>query len=329
MDFSRVANLAASLDSLRRRLSTEESTSRDGLGVNSLAVEGLALAAEASRRKLRMDPYEGQLLAALALRRGRVVQMQTGEGKTLVAALAAAIGALGHDSGQGLHILTANDYLARRDAEWMGPLYDALGLRVGVIGQTDGDEARRLAYAADVTYLTARECGFDYLRDQLRAKASDIVQRGRNNSIAGNSIAGEAIVDEADFILVDEARIPLVIAGESGLASLEALPADRFAARLVPGRDYDVDREGRRAPLRATGRRIVEDAVLAGALLPIGPEETERGVARVHAALVARRLLVRDVDYIVREGRVELVDGFTGRIADRRRWPWGATDPAT
>jgi preprotein translocase subunit SecA len=279
--------------------------------------KALALAVEASRRALGLEPFEGQIIAALALLEGRVTQLQTGEGKTLVAALAASAAAL---RGEGVHVLTANDYLARRDAAWMGPLYALLGLRALAIGQGDSNEARRAAYDADITYLTARECGFDYLSDQLRSNADEIVQR----------VFGAAIVDEADFILVDEARVPLVIAGESDLDPREALAADAAAAALGEGPHYGVDREGRRAPLTAAGRGRVEEVF--GAAATDDPVEDadrfygeglERFVARVHAALVARRLLARDVDYIVRKGRVELVDGFTGRVADRRKWPWG------
>jgi len=294
-----------------------------------LVLEVLSLAVEASRRTLGLEPFEGQLVAALALVDGRAVQMQTGEGKTLAAALAAPALAL---EGR-VHVLTANDYLAARDAAWMGPLHRALGLRSASIGQATGEAERRAAYEADITYLTARECGFDLLRDGLRRRAADFVQLPFH----------AALVDEADFVLIDEGRIPLVIAGASDLDPAEALEADRLASGLVPGRDFSIDREGRRAPLGAEGRERVEARLAAGWAEVSGlvhnyddlpgegarspeaefEEGLERGVARVHAALVARHLLRLDVDYIVRGGRIELVDGFTGRVADRRRWPWG------
>lgn len=267
-----------------------------------------ALAAETIRRRLGLRPYDEQLIAGAAMHRGRAVQMQTGEGKTLAAVFPACLDAM---TGTGVHVLTANDYLARRDAEWMRPVYEALGVSVASLGERTDPAARRAAYHADVTYLTAREAGFDFLRDGLAADAASCVQRREPPA---------AIVDEADFLLVDEARVPLVIAGATETDGLDVRAVDRFARSLRPGRDYDVDREGRRVSLRLEAHPLVERAF---GVEGIHEERGAAAFARVHAALHAHALLARDVDYVVKDGRVELVDAFTGRIAGRRQWPWG------
>jgi preprotein translocase subunit SecA len=281
----------------------------------------LALAAEAARRALGLDPYEEQLVAATALSRGKVAQMATGEGKTLAAALAATLAPRGGAAaGGGFHVLTANDYLARRDAEWMRPLYSGLGLSVAWIGERSTREERRAAYLADVTYLSARELGFDYLRDGLARDASELVQPPFSR----------ALVDEADFILIDEARVPLVIAGADEGDGVDVRAMDRVAAALEPGLDYRVDAEGR--SVAVTGSGYARAALLLGprdgSAGPIGSERPsedlpESAKARLFAALHARRLLRRDVDYVVKDGAARLVDSFTGRVAERRQWPWG------
>jgi preprotein translocase subunit SecA len=209
-----------------------------------------------------------------------------------------------------MHVLTANDYLAARDARWMGPVFEALGLRAASIGERTPAAERREAYRADVLYLTAREAGFDYLRDGMAARAEDLVQGDLDS----------AIVDEADFILVDEARIPLVIAGAMQGDAVDVHEVDGFVAGLQAGTHFTVDREGRRVSLTLEGHREIERSLgVAG----IHEEAGARLFARIHAALHARWLLARDVDYVVKSGRVEMVDSFTGRIADRRQWPWG------
>jgi preprotein translocase subunit SecA len=266
-----------------------------------------ALAAEASARFLGLRPFDEQLVAAIALHRGRLTQMQTGEGKTLAAALAACLRGMG---GGGVHVLTANDYLARRDAAWMRPLYNRMGLEVAAVGAATNADGRRRAYAADVTYCTAREAGFDYLRDGLRHDATGAVHRG----------FGMAIVDEADFILIDEARVPLVIAGAGADDSVDPVQADAAARLMAPGTDYTVDREGRRISILLPGHARIEAAL---GVEGIHEERGARGFARVYAALHARELLCRGVDYVVKDGAIALVDEFTGRIADRRQWPWG------
>jgi preprotein translocase subunit SecA len=269
--------------------------------------ECFALAAEASRRRLGLDPFDEQLLAGIAMHRGMLAQMQTGEGKTLAAVFPASLAAL---AGRGVHVLTANDYLARRDARWMGPVYDLMGLRAAFVGEGMDAAQRRAAYAADVTYLTAREAGFDYLRDGLAADAGSVVHRA----------FWMVIVDEADFLLIDEARVPLVIAGTATGDGVDARRVDALASALRPGKDFTVDREGRRIQLLPAGHTRVEESFgVAG----IHDEAGAPVFARVHAALHARHLLQRDVDYVVKDGRIGLVDGFTGRVAERRQWPWG------
>jgi preprotein translocase subunit SecA len=279
----------------------------DGSTVEAQLPEAFALAREASRRALGQRPFDEQVLAGLALAEGRIAEMATGEGKTLAAVAPVFLQAL---AGRGAHVLTFNDYLARRDAAWMGPVYERLGLSVGFVQERMGLADRQRAYAADVTYLTAREAGFDHLRDALALEPGDRAQREYRF----------ALVDEADSILVDEARIPLVIAGETGeaLAGPERLAA--LARDLVPGRDYDTDEHAHNIALTEAGTARVE-AALGGVSLHAA--ESVSLHAQLRHALHAEHLLKRDVDYIVRGGKVELVDESTGRVADRRHWPDG------
>ena len=294
------AALAAMAAELRERL-------RAGTDSEEDLVRVFALAAEAGRRLLGLAAFDEQLVAGIVLHRGKIAQVQTGEGKTLAAVFPACLSAM---SGRGVHVLTANDYLAARDARWMGPVYRFMGLRVASICERAGAVERKAAYGAEVLYLTAREAGFDYLRDGMRTEPEDLVQKG----------LASAIVDEADFILIDEARIPLVIAGAIETDGIDIAEVDRLVGSLQPGTHYVAEREGRRVSLTLDGHRRVEQALGMGG---IHEERGARAFARVHAALHARCLLARDVDYVVKAGRIELVDAFTGRIADRRQWPWG------
>jgi preprotein translocase subunit SecA len=280
---------------------------RGGERLEAVEAEAFALAREAARRTLGQRAYDEQILAGLALQRGEVAELATGEGKTLAAVAPAFLNAL---SGEGVHVLTFNDYLARRDAGWMGPVYRLLGLEVGFIQAGLDPAARRRAYAADVTYATAKEAGFDYLRDSLVLEASVLVHRAFHF----------AIVDEADSILIDEARVPLVIAGETAdaPAGLERIAA--LARALRAGADFDTDEYGHNIALTEAGTARVESILGSG---PLFSSENLTLHARVRNALHAEHLLQRDVDYIVRDGKVELVDDFTGRVADRRRWPDG------
>jgi preprotein translocase subunit SecA len=271
------------------------------------AVEnGFAKAAVASERVLGLRPHDEQILGAMAMARGSIAEMQTGEGKTLAAVLAVAELA----RAGPVHVLTANDYLARRDAEWMGGIYRFLGLSVGYITHDLAPDDRRRAYDCNVTYATANEVGFDFLRDQLVLRPEDLVLPE----------FGAALIDEADSILIDEARIPLVIAG----GSVEAEPLARrmaaLAESLIAGRDFRTDEYGRNVRLTDGGANRVERSLPCENLYASENVDT---LAAIEAALHARVLLRRDVDYIVRDGAIQLVDEFKGRIAENRRWPAG------
>lgn len=286
-----------------------------------LLAEGFALVREFGVRALGLRAYDEQVLTGLVLWDGGIAEMQTGEGKTLAAVFPAALRAM---EMQGMHILTFNDYLARRDTAWMGPLYRGLGLSADCVQEGDPPARRREAYGADVTYLTAREAGFDHLRSFLLMRPEDEVLRPFYAVLA----------DEADSILIDEARNPLILVAEDRTGRADPAALDRVARDLQPGLHYDVDTYSRNAFLTEDGIREAERRLGCGdlyAVLP-GRDPGEPGVADprrtailtgLQDALQARVLLVRDVDYLVRDGRVELVDEFTGRVADRRRWPHG------
>ena len=269
--------------------------------------EAIALVREAARRALGQRLFDEQVLAALVLAEGGVAEMATGEGKTLAAVAPVFVHAL---AGRGTHVLTFNDYLARRDAAWMGPVYARLGLRVGFVQERHGPDERRAAYAADVTYLTAREAGFDHLRDGLALEPGERVQRPYHF----------ALVDEADSILIDEARVPLVIAGETDDTAPDPFRLAALVRTLRPGMDFDTDEHAHNIALTEAGVARAEAALGAVRL----HDPTHVAVhAQLRHALHAEHLLRRDVDYIVRGGRVELVDESTGRVADRRHWPDG------
>ena len=266
-----------------------------------------ALAREAARRVLGQRPFDEQILAALALDEGQIVEMLTGEGKTLAAVMPAALNAL---TDRGVHILTFNDYLARRDAEWMGPVYRMLGLSVGYVQQGMTGAARRAAYHADITYVTAKEAGFDHLRDLLVLKVADLVHRPFHF----------ALVDEADSLLIDEARVPLVIAGSLEEDSVRAPRLAELVAALTPGIHFDTDEYGRDVELTDAGIEHIERALGCGSL---HRAEHLALLTEVNCALHARVLLRRDIDYIVRDGRIAIVDEFTGRVVADRHWPDG------
>ncbi len=285
---------------LRRR-------ARAGEPLDALRVALFALAREAARRTIGLRPFDEQIVAGLALDRGRIVEMQTGEGKTLAAVMPAALNAL---PGDGVHVLTFNDYLARRDAQWMGPVYRMLGLSAGFIQEGMTAEARRRAYTSDITYVTAKEAGFDHLRDLLATDAADVVHRGFRF----------ALVDEADSLLIDEARVPLVIAGHVGREMSAAPRLAAVVAALSAGLHFDTDEYGRDVELTDAGIEHVERALECGGL------HDERNIVlltQLNCALHARVLLRRDVDYIVRDGRIQIVDEFTGRTVNDRHWPDG------
>jgi preprotein translocase subunit SecA len=265
-----------------------------------------ALGREAARRGLGQRPFDVQLAGTLAMLSGQVAEMATGEGKTLAGALAAAGYAL---RGRSVHVMSVNDYLARRDAEWMRPVYDLLGVSVGWIGQLSTPADRRRAYAAQVTYGAVSEFGFDVLRDRLATSVSGL--------IAG--APDVALIDEADSVLIDEALVPLVLAGAADSTQADLEIAD-VVRRLWPGRDYRIDEDGRSVHLTDTGTRAVE-AALGGIDLYAGPHLAT--LTMVNVALYAEALLRRDVDYIVRDGRIALINSSRGRVARLQRWPDG------
>ena len=245
--------------------------------------------------------------ARSALTRGSIAEMQTGEGKTLTAVPASAW--LARTTG-GVHVMTVNDYLARRDADWMGPIFRRLGLRVACIQQGMTATERRQAYAADITYATANELGFDFLRDQIALRAADQVHRGFNS----------VVIDEADSILIDEARIPLVIAGAGQSDEGLGYAVDRLARRLSRGLHYTSDPGGKNVSLTDSGIQLAERVLGCGNLFD---EQNLQLHTALQDALHAHALLRRDVDYVVKDGVVEMVDEFRGRVALDRRWPAG------
>jgi preprotein translocase subunit SecA len=266
-----------------------------------------ALVLEASRRALGLEPFDTQIIAGLAMAEGKVAELPTGEGKTLGAVFPACLRAL---SGRGVHILTFNDYLARRDSAWMGPIYERLGLTVGCVQAGMNPARKKEAYSHDVTYATAKEAGFDFLRDSIVYGNRDRVHRPFH----------AALVDEADSILIDEARIPLVIAGTGEPAAWGAERLAGLVRNLVPDKDFRTDAEHRNVFLTDDGAAGLERELGQGGLYEAGNTAL---LEAVHCALHAEALLRRDVDYIVREGRIDIVDEFTGRVVDDRHWPDG------
>lgn len=267
----------------------------------------LAIVREASERATGLRPFDVQLLGALRMMAGDVVEMATGEGKTLAGAVAAAGYAIG---GRSVHVISVNDYLARRDAEWMGPLLEALGLTVGWITADSTPEERRAAYACDVTYASVNEIGFDVLRDQLVTDVADLVSPRPD----------VALIDEADSVLVDEALVPLVLAGTTHRET-PRLEIIRLVGELVPTKDYDADADRRNVHLTDAGARKLEKAL--GGIDLYSEEHVSTTLTEVNVALHAHVLLQRDVHYIVRDDKVQLINASRGRIAALQRWPDG------
>jgi preprotein translocase subunit SecA len=272
-----------------------------------IRTEAFALAFEAARRGTGLEAHDVQLVAGLAMADGKVAELPTGEGKTLAAVFPASFLAL---AGRAVHVLTFNDYLARRDAAWMGPAYRLLGLSAGVVQEGLPKSAKKAAYACDIVYATAKEAGFDYLRDRLAYEPADLVHRPFD----------VALVDEADSILIDEARVPLVISGSAGELDTHAGRLASIVRGLERGKDYETDAENANVFPTDAGVRRIESLLGCGNLFAPGNETL---LASVNCALHAAALLARDVDYIVRGGRVEIVDEFTGRVMDKRHWPDG------
>ena len=279
----------------------------NGESLDELLPEAFAVAREASTRVLGMRPFDVQLIGGMVLHQGKIAEMKTGEGKTLVAVMPAYLNAL---SGEGVHIVTVNDYLARRDARWMGGIYQFLGLTVGTIVHGLDDDQRRQSYAADITYGTNNEFGFDYLRDNMKFSLEEYVQRGFNY----------AIVDEVDSILIDEARTPLIISGPAEESTQLYYILNRVANQLKVERDFTVDEKARSVLITEDGVAHAEKALSVDNLYD--PRNIEV-LHHLQAALKAHNLFKRDVDYIVKEGQVIIVDEFTGRLMPRRRYSDG------
>lgn len=276
-------------------------------GIGRDRSEFYALVGEVTQRTLGMKLYDSQWIAALALSEGKMVEMQTGEGKSLAAVAPICLYAI---AGRGSHVLTFNDYLAKRDANWMNPIYEFLGFQTGYITQGMTLEKRKAAYACDVTYVTAKELGFDFLRDQLSTSIEEQVQRGFYF----------AILDEADSTVIDEARIPLVIAGEDSNEGDNLHELAEQIDQLKLNIHYSIQQGRRNASFEPLGLELLQQNLNCGDLFD---EQNIDLLTRLNLALQADVLMTKEVDYIVREGRVELVDEFTGRVAENRRWPYG------
>jgi len=294
------AALRAKTSELRERLA-------QGATVDDLLPEAFAVVREASKRTLNMRHFDVQLIGGMVLHEGKIAEMATGEGKTVVATLAAYLNAL---TGRGVHIVTVNDYLAKRDTEWMGPLYRALGLTVGTIQHHMDDAERKQAYLADITYGTNNEFGFDYLRDNMKFSLEDCVQRDLHYGI----------VDEVDSILIDEARTPLIISGPAEKSTDLYYRIDRIIPRLKKEDDYTIDEKTRSSMLTEEGVQNVESFLRIENLYD--PRNMEV-LHHVTQALRAHAMFKKDVDYVVKNGEVIIVDEFTGRLMPGRRWSDG------
>ncbi len=297
--------LAAKTVEFRKRLD-------DGETLDDLLVEAFATVREAAKRTLGQRHFDVQLLGGMVLHSGTIAEMKTGEGKTLVGTLPVYLNAL---TGDGVHVVTVNDYLARRDAEWMGQIYRFLGLTVGCIVPGLDDQTRREQYACDVTYSTNNELGFDYLRDNMKFSLETMAQRGQNF----------AIVDEVDSILVDEARTPLVISGPTEDSSEMYRKVDVLIPKLVE-EDYEKDEKQRAVSLTDQGTEHIEQLLTEAGMLTEGHLYDIQNVSLVHhtnQALRAHKLFTRDVDYIVKDNKVIIIDEFTGRMMEGRRFSEG------
>ena len=294
------AELQAMTPKLKERLANGET-------LDDILPEAFAVCREGAVRSLGMKHFRVQLIGGVVLHQGRISEMKTGEGKTLVATLAAYLNAL---EGKGVHVITVNDYLAKRDAEWMGKLYSFLGLSVGCVIHGISGEERKAAYMADITYGTNNEFGFDYLRDNMVIYQEELMQRDLNF----------AIIDEVDSILVDEARTPLIISGRGAKSTDLYKTADRFVMTLTKETDFTVEEKDQQVALTDEG------VVKAEAFFKVdnyGDPENMEINHHVLQALKARNLMERDVDYIVKDGEIIIVDEFTGRLMFGRRFSNG------
>src|SRR6202167_406154 len=298
---------ALSDEALRARTDDFKKQVAEGASLDDILVPAFATVREAGKRTLGQRHFDVQLIGGTVLHQGKIAEMKTGEGKTLVATLPAVLNSL---TGKGVHIVTVNDYLARRDAEWMGPIYKMLGLTVGVIVHDLDDAQRRAAYAADITYGTNNEFGFDYLRDNMKYDLKDCVQRGHQF----------AIVDEVDSILIDEARTPLIISGPAEESTDKYYKIDKIIPKLIRDIDYTLDEKLRTATLTEEGVAKCERLLNLGNLFDPANMDI---IHHVYQALRAHTLYEKDVDYVIKDGEIVIVDEFTGRQMPGRRWSDG------
>src|SRR5919107_1278709 len=315
---------------LRQRVQEE------GLSLDELLPEAFALTREIGRRTMQMRHFDVQLIGGMVLHDGQIAEMRTGEGKTLTATLAVVLNAL---PNKGVHVVTVNDYLARRDADWMRPIYEGLGLTVGILQNNQPYEEKRAAYAADITYGTNSEFGFDYLRDNMATRLEEKVQHGGRIAEDGRPVAMHnfAIVDEVDNILIDEARTPLIISGAPEQAADLYEQFAKLAPNLIPGKkpegmdprakkefvadyDYEIDEKHKTVSITEQG---VEKAERFLGIDHLYRAENGVLVNHLNQALKAESLYKRDVDYAVIDGQVRIIDEFTGRILEGRRWSEG------
>ena len=306
-DFIKLSDeeLKAKTDEYRTRL-------KNGETLDDILPEAVATVREASKRVMGQRHYDVQLIGGIVLHKGMIAEMKTGEGKTLVATLAAYLNAL---EGKGVHVVTVNDYLAKRDAEWMGKIYRFLGLTVDYIIHGKNDNERRIAYNSDIVYATNNELGFDYLRDNMKFSLYERVQRDFNF----------AIVDEVDSILIDEARTPLIISGEAEDSSATYISVSNLMPQLLP-EDYEKDEKQKNVTLTEAGMEHVEKLLREAGLIKEGSLYDIGNVGlvqHVNNALRAHKMFQKDVDYIVKDGKVVIVDEFTGRIMEGRRFSDG------
>ncbi|WP_150268304.1 DEAD/DEAH box helicase [Paenibacillus tepidiphilus] len=280
---------------------------QSGTPLDELLVDAYALVCEAAKRTLGLQPYDVQIMAAIALHERYLIEQHTGEGKTLSAVMPAYLNAL---AGKGVHVLTFNDYLANRDAEWMGPVYRFLGLTVSPVQAGMSFSRKREAYAADITYVTAKEAGFDYLRDTIALDVADTVHRPFHY----------VIVDEADSLLLDEARVPLVISGDADSAMSDGIRFAEVVRQLNQAEHYDFDQFQRNVYLNEAGAALAESLLGCGNLYDV---HNSHLLTNLNCALHVETLLRKDVDYIVRSGNIKLIEEHTGRVAENRYLPEG------
>jgi preprotein translocase subunit SecA len=296
-----------SAEQLRSKTDEFKQKLSQGAGLDDILTESFAVVREAAWRRLNMRHFDVQLIGGIVLHQGKIAEMKTGEGKTLVATLPAYLNAL---AGDGVHIVTVNDYLAKRDTEWMGPIFQSLGMEVGTIQHEMNDQERQSAYAADITYGTNNEFGFDYLRDNMKFRLSDLVQPKHTY----------AIVDEVDSILVDEARTPLIISGPTEESTAIYYKVDSLVRKLRKEAHFILDEKSRTVALNEEGVAESEKILQVSNLYDLKNMDLIHAVSQ---ALKAHQLFKRDVDYMVKEGKVLIVDEFTGRLMPGRRYSDG------